>query len=239
MFRDALSGRLGRHWWKENLRMTRDTFTILCNELRPHLQKQTTNMRSPVSVEERVAVTVWKLATNVEYRTLASLFGLGRSTVGEIVLETCEVVTKQLLSRYVSIPQDSRLREVVDGFEVRWGFPQVAGAIDGTHIPIICPVENPSDYYNRKGFYSIIMQGLVDFRGLFMDVYVGWPGKVHDARVFSNSSIYRKGMEGTLLPSWNKLINGVQVKLVHKYCMFMYICKKHLLVIMYLRKMYY
>ena len=25
-------------------------------------------MRSPVSVEERVAVTVWKLATNVEYR---------------------------------------------------------------------------------------------------------------------------------------------------------------------------
>ena len=95
------------------------------------------------------------------------------------------------------------------------GFPQVAGAIDGTHIPIICPVENSSDYYNRKGFYSIIMQGLVDFRGLFMDVYIGWPGKVHDARVFSNSSIYR-GIEGTLLPSWNKLINGVQVKLVHK-----------------------
>ena len=37
-------------------------------------------------------------------------------------------------------------REVVDGFEVQWGFPQVAGVIDETHIPIICPVENPSDY---------------------------------------------------------------------------------------------
>ena len=55
-------------------------------------------MRSPVTVEERVAVTVWKLATNIEYRTLASLFGLGRSTVGKIVLETCNIMTTKLLA---------------------------------------------------------------------------------------------------------------------------------------------
>ena len=57
------------------------------------------------------------------------------------------------------------------------------GAIDGSHVPIIRPQESASDYYNRKGFYSIIMQGVVDFRGRFMDVYIGWPGKVHDASV--------------------------------------------------------
>ena len=44
------------------------------------------------------------------------------------------------------------------------------------------------------------MQAMVDFRGLFMDVYIGWPGKVHDACVFVNSSLYQKGMNGTLLP---------------------------------------
>ena len=60
-------------------------------------------------------------------------------------------------------PEGTRLREVVVGFEVCWGFPQVAGAIDRTHIPIISPRENPSDYYNRKGFYSIIMQAIADF----------------------------------------------------------------------------
>jgi len=31
------------------------------------------------------------------------------------------------------------------------GLPQVAGAINGTHIPIIKPQDNPSDYYNQKG----------------------------------------------------------------------------------------
>ena len=120
-------------------------------------------------------------------------------------------MTTKLLARYVHLPKGTRLREIVDGFEVCWGFPQVAGAIDGTHVPVIKPQDDPSDYYNRKGFYSIIMQAVVDYRGLFLDTYIGWPGKVHDARVFSNSCIYRKGTEGTLLPNWKRQINGVEV----------------------------
>ena len=91
MFTDTMSGLLGNNWWKDNLRMSQDTFYIICNELWTYLQKETTNMRYPVTVEERVAVTLWKLATYIEYSTLASLFGLGRSTVGKIILETCNV----------------------------------------------------------------------------------------------------------------------------------------------------
>ena len=63
------------------------------------------------------------------------------------------------------------------------------------------------------------MQGLVDFRGIFMDVCIGWPGKVHDARVFSNSEVYKKGMQGTLLPDWKKEISGVQVCTTRQTCL--------------------
>ena len=168
-------------------------------------------MRSPITVEVRVAVTIRKLATNVEYRTLSALFGLGRSTVCKIVLETCHAIATHLLPQYVQIPNGDRLKEIVEGFETFWGFPQAVGAIDGSHIPIIRPDESASDYYNRKGYYSIIMQAMVDFRGLFMDVYIGWPGKVHDARVFVNSSLYKKGMNSTLFPDWKRSICGVQV----------------------------
>ena len=66
-------------------------------------------MRSPVTVEERVAVSVWKLATNIEYRSLASLFGLGRSTVCKIMLETCSTMATKLLSHYVHFPEGTRL----------------------------------------------------------------------------------------------------------------------------------
>ena len=33
---DALSRKLGDSWWKQNLRMSQDTFNILCNELLPY-----------------------------------------------------------------------------------------------------------------------------------------------------------------------------------------------------------
>ena len=43
-------------------------------------------------------------------------------------------------------------------------------AINGTHIPVSVPSENHTDYYNRKGWYSMIVQGLVDASYCFMDI---------------------------------------------------------------------
>lgn len=209
-----MAGLYGDGWWRENMRMTRDTFEIVCNELRPYLERQVTRFRQPVSVEARVAITIWRLGTNIEYRTISALFGLGRSTVCEIVLETCEVIAHHLMPRYVRVPQNERLKEIIDGFEHCWGFPQTVGAIDGTHIPILRPQHSSSDYYNRKGYHSILMQALVEFRGIFMDVNIGWPGKVHDARVLANSSCYKKACNGTLLPNWPRRIGGVKVPLL-------------------------
>ena len=87
-----------------------------------------------------------------------------------------------------------------------------AGAIDGTHIPIIAPTESRTVYVKGKGFYSVIMQAVVDSTYLFRDVVVGWPRSVHDARVFSNSAIFRKGNEGKLFPSnLSKELNGEEI----------------------------
>ena len=171
-------------------------------------------VRDPVGVEKHVAVTIYKLATNLEYRSLSNLFGIGVSTVCSIVVETCRVIADKLLSKYIYIPNGDCLEEVVTGFERLWGFPQAAGAIDGSHIPIKKPLESASDYYNRKGFYSVIMQALVDHKGRFMDVCVGWPGKVHDARVFANSTLYTQGSNGQLFPNKSRKMGEVDVPLV-------------------------
>ena len=136
------------------------------------------------------------------------------------MVETSHAIAAHLLSQYVFIPTGEKLKEIVEGFEEFWGFPQVAGAIDGSHIPIIRPEESASDYYNRKGYYSIVMQGLVDCRGLFMDVCIGWPGKVHDARVFTNSSLYHKGLNSTLEknPVWCRGKFWSTIHYVHVLC---------------------
>ena len=44
-----------------------------------------------------------------------------------------------------------------------------------------------------------------------MDVYIGWPGQVHDACVFTNSTLYRKGQGGKLIPNWTEAIGGLVI----------------------------
>ena len=73
------------------------------------------------------------------------------------------------------MPTGAALKEVVEGFKTEHGFPQCAGAVDGSHIPIVSPQECPADYYNIKRWHSVISQGTVDHQGRFMDV-MAWSG---------------------------------------------------------------
>ncbi|CAL9685020.1 unnamed protein product [Knipowitschia caucasica] len=199
--------------WRANFRMLKNTFNILCDLLRPQLQRQTM-VRRPLSVERRVALCLWRLATGDCFRTISNLFGIGKSTAVTVTNEVCSAIASTLLPLFIKTPSLSEFRAIAQGFRDRWGFPQCAGAIDGTHIPIKAPQHAPSEYYNRKGFYSIILQGVVDYRLRFWDINVGWPGKVHNARVFSESSIFREGQSGTLLPNITETFAGTEVPLV-------------------------
>lgn len=89
---------------------------------------------------------------------------------------------------------------VINGYKNKWEFPNCSGVIDVCHIQIIQPKENLDDYINRKGYYSLIIQGVCDHRYMLQDFNIGWPGKVHEARVLANSNIYQSGEDGTLFP---------------------------------------
>ncbi len=140
-------------------------------------------------VEKRVAVGLWRLATGADYRSLQELFGIGRSTACNIFQEFVTAVVVVLKQRFLRHPTDQEFQDIARGFRDTWGMPQCVGAIDGTHIPIIAPSEHRNSYYNRKGWYSMICQAVCDHRGRFWDIYVGWPGRCHDARVFANSPL--------------------------------------------------
>ena len=80
-------------------------------------------------------MTMWRLATTVDYRTLSELFGMGQSTVGGIAIETCNAIATHLLPQYVYTPKGEQWKEIVDGLETCCGFPLAAGASDGSHVP--------------------------------------------------------------------------------------------------------
>ena len=77
----------------------------------------------------------------------------------------------------------------------RHNFSVILGAITGRHIPIQTPIHNPKCYFNRKQFHSIVLQGVCVDDLKFTDVNVGWPGRVHDAKVLRNSSLWDEGFQ--------------------------------------------
>lgn len=93
-------------------------------------------------------------------------------------------------------------------FHQRFGFPQVIGCNDGTHIPIKQPSENAHDYYSYKQFYSLNCQAICDAVGRFINVEVKWPGSVHDARVFGNCDVQKGYTENTFQLFYKELVPG-------------------------------
>ena len=69
---------------------------------------------------------------------------------------------------YIRIPEGDSLKEAVRQFQSNYNFPQCICTIDGSHIPIVALSEFPADYYNWKGWHSVILQALVDHEYRFM-----------------------------------------------------------------------
>lgn len=67
--------------WRENFRMTKTSFLKLCEELRPHIQRQSTVMRSPIEMERQVAATIYYFSDEGRLQKTANAFGLSRSGV--------------------------------------------------------------------------------------------------------------------------------------------------------------
>ena len=141
-------------------------------------------------------------------------FGLARCTVCHIVHEACTAIVKLLLPKCIRFLVGDSFKETVKGFLDRWEIPQCVGAIDGSHIPVRPPSMNHTDYYNRKGWYSILVQAVVDANYLVTDLNVGWSGSVHDAGVLSNSELYRNCINYEYLQSDALQINNHTIPLV-------------------------
>ena len=102
------------------------------------------------------------------------------------------------------------MRRKVSEFEIKFGMTQAYGCIDGTHIPLIRPPQNSQDYFCYKQYFSLNIQTICDSKGYFMDVECKWPGSVHDAKMFANSSINHKMKTGQLPKTFITLLPGYE-----------------------------
>lgn len=68
--------------------------------------------------------------------------------------------------------------------------PHCVGYCDGTIIPLKeKPVLDHTSYYSKDQVYALKVQSVCDFRLKIRQATIGYPGCVHDARIFNNCKL--------------------------------------------------
>ncbi|KAF2564030.1 hypothetical protein F2Q70_00014242 [Brassica cretica] len=196
-----------RAWWEEEcnrfdypeddfknaFRMSKSTFNLICDELNSAVAKEDTALRNAIPVRQRVAVCVWRLATGEPLRLVSKKFGLGISTCHKLVLEVCKAIKDVLMPKYLQWPDEESLRSVGETFE----------AVSAPKISVAAYFNKRHTERNQKTSYSITIQAVVNHKGVFTDLCIGWPGSMSDDQVLEKSLLYQRANSGGLLKgSW-------------------------------------
>ncbi|KAJ9527321.1 hypothetical protein QJQ45_025584 [Haematococcus lacustris] len=197
---ERLCGDSHYHTW---YRMGRGTFDWLKRQLRPLIKTRR------LSSGQRLAPTLRFLASGSSMLSVANELGMGHSTVHEAVHEVCAAIVT-ILSTKIRMPTtvDQLKASAAKFMAAGNGMPQCFAAVDGVHFAV-------KDWgvramVNRKGFTSYNVLALIDGDEQFINVEVGCPGSMHDARVMAESELADglHGELGQLLWAARQEVNG-------------------------------
>ena len=145
-------------------------------------------------------MAISRLATGNSMQTIADLYRIGLSTSQLAVRQFIGAIKSVFLKKFIMWPSTSSMHKLISEFENLQGIPYVVGTVDGSHIPIVASQFHASDYNNRKGFHSILLQGVVSSKCLFWDFDIDWAGSLHDANLWGRTAIGQFCEAGKLLP---------------------------------------
>lgn len=116
------------------------------------------------------------------------------------------------MTYYISfqIPDtEEEWKEISEDFKNLWQLPHTLGALDGKHIRIKAPSNTGSQFYNFKGYFSIVLFAAVDAHCRFTFVDVGCNGKASDSTIYQDGYLYNALQSGNLhIPKDSELVQG-------------------------------
>ncbi|XP_064475755.1 uncharacterized protein LOC135389651 [Ornithodoros turicata] len=189
--------------------------------------------RPRVPAEKAMLMTLSYLGFQDPIVKIADKFNTTESAVHTSVIRVLNFL-QHISSTVIAWPDEERRALIQEGFQEKVtkgpAIPNVIGCVDGSHIEVKKPRKSPDSYFNRKKYHSVVLQGICDHQMKFLDVFVGFPGSAHDARILRNSFFFADASRkcagdsaypllpwlltpykniGQALPSWQKKYNFV------------------------------
>lgn len=173
----------------ERFRLSRSAAEKVLNSI-GHLIDHRTTKNHALNPRQQLLVALHFFGNGSQYHSIGDMHGIHKSTVCRIVYRVSSSIVTILFPEYVRWPNNCD--NIQGGFYHIAGFPRVAGAVDGTLIPITAPRMNENDYVDRHGQHSINAMVVCGANYEFFYASARWPGSVHDNRVLQNSTLYIK-----------------------------------------------
>ncbi|KAJ8937500.1 hypothetical protein NQ314_011814, partial [Rhamnusium bicolor] len=150
--------------------------------------KRHTGQYGKISALNQVLIFLWFIGhQTASFRDSSDRFDVTMSSLHRII-KRMVIFLSNLLPQVITWPSDNEKIIIEQHFREN-SFPNIIGAIDRSHIKTDKPENDPDSYINRKGYYSIQMQVVCNHTRKIRDIFVGYPGSVHDSRVYRNSPL--------------------------------------------------
>ncbi|XP_071160779.1 putative nuclease HARBI1 [Mytilus edulis] len=171
-------------------RLSRPMILELCGMFQNQLARPTKRSHAfPVSLQLMVALRFYATGS----------FQLANADVHRNVTQCL----KNVCNQYISMPTDPASQQALkQGFYDISNFPNVIGAVDGTHVRIKSPAVDEHLYVNRKNYHSLNVMGVCDSNLKFLNIVAKWPGSTHDSFALRNSRLCEMFEDGDIRDGW-------------------------------------
>lgn len=132
------------------------------------------------------------------FKTIAVSYRMGERTVSKIVAEVCTALWLRMTPEYMPQPTVDMWQKISYEYENKWQFYNCLGALDGKHVTVRKPLLSGSSFFNYKQTFSTVLMALADANYRFTFIDIGSMGRFSDSCVFSNSSLGKMLLNGTL-----------------------------------------
>ncbi|KAJ8321725.1 hypothetical protein KUTeg_000196 [Tegillarca granosa] len=162
--------------FRRRFRMDPQTFELLLNRFSVYQGK------SRIPMEKQLLILIKYVSSQMTLQALADTFCVAESTELNIVKRLCDIICNTLLPEYIRWPDQRQMNQKKH--------QRISRSYWGNRWKPYSHKNTNADYC--KSFPSVILQAICDADKHLIDVFCGWPGSVHDARVFKNSPLYSR-----------------------------------------------
>lgn len=190
--------------FRQLVRCSRLQFELILKEISSHKVFNGKNSQKQFTVAFQLALVLFRLGSNGDGATIfkiSCLFGVGDGgTIDRITARVFEAILS-LESKYLRWPS-SEERQVLAETTMD-ELPYCVAYTDGSEIELAeAPTLDRDVYLSRNKVFALKLQGTCDFTKSFRHIAIGYPGSVHDARIFNNCELGKNPSAYLTSPQW-------------------------------------